>query len=573
VLCFWDRTGSTSDYQFGLAKGTLAPPAEGAHDAETDGWFERVHAMMRFVEGTRPQFTQETAQLLRTRLSAAAAVLSVVLACALGASVFEQNTPLVGLRALILAVVAGSWAVLHLRYPFTLVQLRGFELSIFGAVVLQVALMMYARLAADGGAGDAVAAAAAKHGYLGVWSVLLLVYAMLVPNSWQRAAAVLLPAALTPYLVLQLLHRLDPVAAAALKGDAIIGLPMPLVAAGVGVFGASVIHAIRREAFQARQLGQYVLKQRLGAGGMGEVYQAEHQLLKRPCAVKLIRPDKQTDPTTLARFEREVQATAKLTHWNTVEIFDYGHAEDGTFYYAMELLPGLSLEDLVKFHGPVPAERAVHFLRQACAALTEAHAKGLIHRDLKPANLFAAERGGVYDVIKLLDFGLVREQKAAQDLKLTQAGSFSGSPLYMCPEQVKAYDKLDARSDIYSLGAVAYYLGAGQPPFDGTSVWEIVSAHTRDPVKPPREINPAIPADLESVIMRCLAKVPKERYWDSICLSEALAACACAGQWSARQAADWWRLVAAGRGMKPREPRNTPAAVAGTMESRSGIHK
>jgi eukaryotic-like serine/threonine-protein kinase len=194
---------------------------------------------------------------------------------------------------------------------------------------------------------------------------------------------------------------------------------------------------IRREAFQAKQLGQYVLKRRLGAGGMGEVYQAEHQLLKRPCAVKLIKPDKQTDPAALARFEREVQATAKLTHWNTVEIFDYGHADDGTFYYAMELLPGLSLEDLVKFHGPVPAERAVHFLRQACAALTEAHAKGLIHRDLKPANLFAAERGGVYDVVKLLDFGLVREQKRAQDLKLTQPGSFSGSPLYMCPEQVK----------------------------------------------------------------------------------------------------------------------------------------
>jgi eukaryotic-like serine/threonine-protein kinase len=289
---------------------------------------------------------------------------------------------------------------------------------------------------------------------------------------------------------------------------------------------------------------QYVLKTKLGSGGMGEVYTAEHQLLKRPCAIKLIKPSKATDAAALARFEREVQATAKLTHWNTVEIFDYGHSDDGTFYYVMELLPGLSLEDLVKYHGPLPPERAVHFLRQVCKALREAHLKGLIHRDIKPANVFAAERGGVYDVAKLLDFGLVKQQALPEgDEQLTQMGTFSGSPLYMCPEQVKAYSKLDARSDIYSLGAVAYYLVTGRPPFVGESPWDIIAAHSRDPVEPPAQVNPAVPQDLELIIIRCLAKMPANRFPDVDSLDKALAACECAGKWTEQQAAGWWREV------------------------------
>ena len=259
-----------------------------------------------------------------------------------------------------------------------------------------------------------------------------------MPNTWQRALAVLLPTACLPYLLVFWLRWQVPGVAEALSQDQMGKvLPAPLAAVLVAVFGTYVINSIRREAFKARQLGQYCLKKKLGSGGMGEVYQAEHHLLKRPCAIKLIKPGYRTDAAALARFEREVQSTAKLTHWNSVEIYDYGHADDGTFYYVMEFLPGLSLEDLVKCHGPLPPERAIHFLRQVCKALREAHAKGLIHRDIKPANVFAAERGGVYDVAKLLDFGLVREQVRNEgDAKLTQPGSFSGSPLYMCPEQV-----------------------------------------------------------------------------------------------------------------------------------------
>ncbi len=405
--------------------------------------------------------------------------------------------------------------------------------------------MMGARLAAFAKVEDAVSLVAAQHVYLAGWAILILTYSILMPNTWQRALAILLPTACLPYGLVFWLSWRVPGVESALDADRMGHLlPAPLIAVLVAVFGTYTINAIRREAFKAKQLGQYVLKGKLGSGGMGEVYQAEHQLLKRPCAVKLIKPSKAADTAVLARFEREVQATAKLTHWNSVEIYDYGHTDDGTFYYVMELLPGLSLEEMVKYYGPLPPERAVHFLRQTCKALREAHAKGLIHRDIKPANIFAAERGGVYDVAKLLDFGLVREQARADgDSRLTQEGTFSGSPLYMCPEQCKSYDKLDARSDIYSLGAVAYYLVTGRPPFERDSIWDIIAAHGRDPVKPPAEVNPAVPPDLEHVIMRCLAKLPVNRFDDVESLEKTLAGCECAGKWTEDQAAAWWRNV------------------------------
>src|SRR5438874_2763304 len=234
------------------------------------------------------------------------------------------------------------------------------------------------------------------------------------------------------------------------------------MAAAIAVFGSYKISELQQEALEARKLGQYVLKRRLGRGGMGEVYLGEHVLLRRTCAIKLIRPDQAGDRTNLSRFEREVKAMATLTHWNTVEIYDYGHAEDGTFYYVMEYLPGLNLEDLVEQHGPMPPERAVHFISQVCQALREAHSIGLIHRDIKPSNIFASERGKVYDVAKLLDFGLVKSVGLGNDGNaLTREGSFAGSPAFMSPEQAAGGQPLDARSDIYNLGAVAYFLTTG----------------------------------------------------------------------------------------------------------------
>src|SRR5205085_4446481 len=203
-----------------------------------------------------------------------------------------------------------------------------------------------------------------------------------------------------------------------------------------------------------------------------------HQLLRRPCAVKLIRPEHAGNVANLERFEREVQIMATLTHWNTVEIYDYGHAEDGTFYYVMEYLPGLSLEQLVLQHGPLPPERVVHLLKQVCGALREAHAIGLIHRDVKPSNILICERGGLHDVAKLLDFGLVLAPGVSADgADLTQEGSIAGTPAYMSPEQAGGQENLDLRSDVYSLGAVAYFLLTGHPPFAGRSPVKVVAAH------------------------------------------------------------------------------------------------
>jgi serine/threonine-protein kinase len=297
---------------------------------------------------------------------------------------------------------------------------------------------------------------------------------------------------------------------------------------------------------------------------MGEVFLAEHMLLRRPCAVKLIRPDQADDPKMLKRFECEVRATARLTHWNTVEIYDFGNAADGTFYYVMEYLPGLSLQDLVERHGPLDPARVVHLLLQVCAGLREAHQMGLIHRDIKPSNLLVCERGGVQDVIKVVDFGLVKRVGLTTtngDHKLTQEGTLAGSPMYMSPEQANGKDHLDVRSDIYNVGAVAYFMLTGQPPFVRESTLEMLFAHLREPVRPIRELRPEVPDDLQAILLRCLAKSPEQRYQDVNSLRKALGQCSVAGKWTEEHAAEWWR---SGRATTPESVRNSRDALAKT---------
>jgi serine/threonine-protein kinase len=330
-----------------------------------------------------------------------------------------------------------------------------------------------------------------------------------------------------------------------------------LVAATASVFGTHLINTLRREVFEARRIGQYRLIQPLGAGGMGEVFLAEHRMLKRPCAIKLIRPDQTGDPQVLARFEREVRMTARLSHWNTIEIYDYGRTDDGTFFYVMEYLPGLSLEDMLERHGPLPAERVVHLLRQICQGLREAHGIGLIHRDIKPGNVFAAQRGGMFDVAKLLDFGLVKPVKETPAARLTQEGGISGTPLYMSPEQARGQADVDARSDIYSLGAVAYALLTGRPPFLDTNPMEVMIAHARDDVVPPSQHQADVPADLEQVILRCLAKNRQDRFQDVDSLEQALADCAAADLWTQAHAVAWWQE----NGQAPVRARSEPVGA------------
>jgi hypothetical protein len=373
------------------------------------------------------------------------------------------------------------------------------------------------------------------------WALMVVGYGVVIPNTWRRCAAVVGLIALTGFLpdmfVLLSYGAPGQVVFVYLAFRAVwLGVAVAIV-----VYGAYRIEILRQEALEARKLGQYLLKERLGAGGMGEVYLAEHVLLRRPCAIKLIRPERVGDPKNLLRFEREVQTTATLTHPNTVQIYDYGHAEDGTFYYVMEHLPGLSLEELVRQHGPLPPMRAVHFLRQVCGALREAHSVGLIHRDVKPGNVMVCERGGQHDVAKLLDFGMVLARDAGADgERLTQEGVIAGTPAYMSPEQAAGRDDLDARSDIYSVGCLAYCLLTGRPPFADRAAIGMVAAHMYESPAPLRDRRPDVPEELQAVVLRCLAKNPTERFAGAQELDSALAACP-VGQWTEQDAAAWGR--------------------------------
>jgi eukaryotic-like serine/threonine-protein kinase len=279
---------------------------------------------------------------------------------------------------------------------------------------------------------------------------------------------------------------------------------------------------------------------------MGVVYRASHAMLRRPTAIKLLLSDR-AGKAALIRFEREVRRTAMLTHPNTVTVFDYGRTTDGVLYYAMELLEGASLDEIVEVDGPQPAERVIHLLAQVAASLAEAHDAGLIHRDVKPGNIMVVDRGGISDLVKVVDFGLVKDMgnKADNDASagpaLTMANAITGTPLYMAPEAVVAPETIDARADLYALGAVGYWLLTGTHVFSGTSVVEVCAHHLHSTPEPPSvRLRAPVPSDLEAVILACLAKRPEARPASAQVLRERLAACAAAGGWTNARAAAWW---------------------------------
>jgi serine/threonine-protein kinase len=376
------------------------------------------------------------------------------------------------------------------------------------------------------------------------WVFLIFIYGILIPNDWRRSLRMLTGMAVIPLAVyaatwLSFAESRRP--AAPLFDLFAMGRVMA-AAVAISVFGAHKFTTLRQEAYEARHLGNYRIKRRLSKGGMGEVYLAEHRLLNRPYAIKLIRPEHAANPTSRIRFEREIQAMARLTHWNTIEIIDYGHAMDGTFYFVMEYVEGLNIHQLVDRHGPVNPGRVVYLLRQVCAALGEAHAVGFIHRDIKAGNIMLTQQSGLADVVKVLDFGLVQHVGPSDgDDKLTQTGTPLGTPGYMSPEQ--ATGVADVRSDIYSLGAVGYFLLTGQTPFRGQLMQQILTPLGLEPT-PLRELRQEVPADLEAVIRQCLHWDPEKRFADIQLVDRALAACACATSWSSGEAAAWWRARA-----------------------------
>jgi len=292
----------------------------------------------------------------------------------------------------------------------------------------------------------------------------------------------------------------------------------------------------------------YELLERIGRGGMGEVWRARHRNLGREAAIKLIRADSlgaESDDRarrTLRRFEKEARATAGLRSPHTIELYDFGIADDATFYYAMELLEGLDLQSLVERYGPVPPHRTVHLLRQACESLAEAHHAGLVHRDVKPANLFCCRLGLQVDFVKVLDFGLVKTAPGLDDESdLTVDGAVPGSPAFMAPEAIRGHRDLDARVDVYSLGCVAYWLLSGERVFDGRTALDMVLAHLQtDPDPLGSRATQPVPADLDALVMACLAKDPDDRPADAVAVARALDACDLPDRWTDDRAAAWW---------------------------------
>jgi CHASE1-domain containing sensor protein len=343
-----------------------------------------------------------------------------------------------------------------------------------------------------------------------------------------------------------------------------VGLGLTLLAAGSHA-AFVVIRRLRREVKESVMLGQYTLQEKIGSGGMGVVYRATHAMLRRPAAIKLLLPEHHNQEH-VARFEREVQLTSRLTHPNTISIFDYGRTAQGVFYYVMEFVDGIDLERLIEQEGPLAPARAIHILLQASGALAEAHAMGLIHGDVKPANIVLCERADAPDVVKIVDFGLARTlEKSAGDSGSTSLDGITGTPMYLAPEAVSTPSALDARADLYSLGAVGYFMLTGKHVFDGTSVLEVLTKHLlEEPVPPSIRSGKALASDLEGVLLGCLAKDRQYRPSSAQALADSLRACADAARYDADAAKAWWH----GRGAELRQSaRREPAraGIAATM--------
>ncbi len=346
-------------------------------------------------------------------------------------------------------------------------------------------------------------------------------------------------------------------------------LPMVVpgyICAGIATFASKVIHGLGRDISHAKRMGSYVLKDKLGVGGMGEVWRAEHRLLARASAIKLIRTEGMPEgrqEIQLQRFEREVQSTARLTSPHTIDVYDYGRTADGTFYYVMELLDGLNLDELVQKHGQQHPARVVRILQQMCHSLGEAHERGITHRDLKPANIFLCRQGRDVDVVKILDFGLVKLDQADvdQDSSLTQAGHFIGTPTYASPEMANGeINRIDQRTDIYQMGCVAFWLLAGRTVFEEENMMKMLVAHAdKTPDPPSMHAAHPVPAALDAIVLKCIEKDMNERFANVDELLEELTALHTECTWDHAKADQWW----CGCGIERREPTADDRGKAG----------
>ncbi len=331
--------------------------------------------------------------------------------------------------------------------------------------------------------------------------------------------------------------------AAAVRNHVLWGTTGLMVLGGASALVSSTLYSLRKTAHQARRLGKYIIHEEIAHGGMGEVYFAQHSLMCRPTAVKVMRHAGDDRETAFARFEREIRVSATLTHPNTITIYDVGRTPDRCLYYAMEYLEGLDLQDLVDKYGPVSPARTVYILKQVCGSLAEAHSRDIIHRDIKPSNIFLTRRGLIYDFVKVLDFGLAKQVNRDTASAITQSGVLFGTPRYIAPETVYGNEKVDGRADLYCVGCVAYWMLTGRPPFTAESSIEVVVDHVKTVPKRPSEVTELeIPPELDEIVMKLMQKKPDDRFQTAWEVEEALDAVPLSEQWSRHRAEAWWHL-------------------------------
>jgi hypothetical protein len=376
---------------------------------------------------------------------------------------------------------------------------------------------------------------------------LIIFFPMIVPCPPRRTLVTAIVAAAMRPLGLLLLATLERIPVHV--GDYLSASFSPVLAIVIAYFGSRAIYQLGMDVVRARRMGSYELESPLGRGGMGEVWRARHRLLARPAAIKLIRPEflggdgEREGHVLRQRFEREARSTAALRSPHTIELFDYGVADDGTFFYVMELLEGLDAHALVTRHGPVPWPRAVYLLRQVCHSLAEAHEAGLVHRDIKPANVFICRYGRDLDFVKVLDLGLVKGAPGmpGEEELLTVQGDVSGTPAFMAPEQAMGKSDSDARADLYSVGCLAYWLLTGELVFTGETALEILVHHAKTPPVPPsRRTELPIPGALEELVLSCLEKEPGRRPQSAALVSDRLGASEAGDRWTQEHARRWW---------------------------------
>lgn len=502
--------------------------------------------------GASARLARQTASLLQRRLVALGWVILLVMAASLARFYFIMPAGIPGtavglvIAALCLGVLRGERLS-----PRTL---RGLEVVLFGGLLASLAITQYAIL---GGA--------LQQSYLGffrqmvnrvpgLYVLAMVTHGMLVPNRWKRTAvfsgiAAVVPVALGMVVYQQHGTLIDRLPRSELIETQSFALLLLATGAFIASYGARIIHEYRRELAEMDDAGMYVLEKKLGSGGMGDVWCAQHRMLRRPVAIKMMRPELLTGGKDVKhdvlreRFRREARATASLQSPHSVQLYDFGITQDGIFFYVMEYLEGLDLATLVKRYGPLPPERVIYLLRQAAESLREAHERGVVHRDVKPGNIHVGQLAGTWDWVKVLDFGLVKMAGEPDQTTITGEGITTGTPAFFPPEMTGGASAADERSDIYALAAVAYWLVTGQLMFPDRTPLEMMVAHAKeDPVPPSKRVELQIPAELDAIIMRGLAKDPGDRPQDMRELIEALDAVPVDERWSAERAGEWWRL-------------------------------